>query len=522
MSLILGFGLVAQFLTFILIMQASDVLGVLLNYAAVSFIATIDDQMFYLGKRGWLGDEVERQVRLVCLADEPDPGPKWYRRLAHTIAGVLIFALLVALWIAVVIRQTNGAYLPPVINVEFFVDSNPTFGTFSGNYDIKLESTGIFSSQRAVYTERRSKLAHFGYCSTINAWTWNYDVAQGDFDACDWFARSSQTETYDVITTTVSQWVGKDRVGRTIPLERADISSAVCDETPGFCGQHGTCDSKSHECTCDSGWFGPRCTFREPCSILQLDARLQSTLGTSDRTWSTSYERLIFNSTGASMVYNRPVYVTLTDPPGQVATGEVDTFDIVYFTGRRWAMSYSPFFYNKNRDGDLESFLDFRTESFHAEYSENSATFLSEPVTPTNNNPAPIGLNWFYAGQKIGNSSQAATSSSVGAAFVCAVCDATLNPCFYNGVCMAEGKCECSEGSRGSLCEQPPVGNGKCDPYFNELQFGQDGGDCCRATCESTLRYTCGKDATGFLDTGFFFCKSSEPLQSGEVTGDPL
>mmetsp|Transcript_5910 Transcript_5910/g.14567 ORF Transcript_5910/g.14567 Transcript_5910/m.14567 type:complete len:297 (+) Transcript_5910:1767-2657(+) len=78
MSVILGFGLVAQFLTFILIMQATDVLGVLLNYAAVSFIATIDDQMFFLGKRGWLGNEVERQVRLVCLADEPDPGPKWY------------------------------------------------------------------------------------------------------------------------------------------------------------------------------------------------------------------------------------------------------------------------------------------------------------------------------------------------------------------------------------------------------------------------------------------------------------
>jgi hypothetical protein len=118
---------------------------------------------------------------------------------------------------------------------------------------------------------------------------------------------------------------------------------------------------------------------------------------------------------------------------------------------------------------------------------------------------------------------QAATKQELDLGFVCAECNDQYNPCFYDGVCEpSAGVCTCSDGSKGSLCENPPVGNGRCDPYFNKLEFNMDGGDCCRATCKSSPEYTCGKDDTGFLDTGFFFCESSDPLMTDTIIGEPL
>lgn len=162
-GLILFMGLVAQGLTFVLIMQSSTVLGVLLNYAAVTFVSTIDDRMFYLGKRGWLGQEVEKQVRLVRLADEVDPKPTWYNRLAHTMMLLLIFGSLVVSWVIVVSRQTNGEYLPHKIYINFDDESNAALGTFNGIFHIDYTRHRVFSSDRSLYTESRSRRAHFGY-----------------------------------------------------------------------------------------------------------------------------------------------------------------------------------------------------------------------------------------------------------------------------------------------------------------------------------------------------------------------
>jgi len=163
MGLILSLGLLAQLLTFALIMQSSTVLNVLLNYAAVSFLSTIDDRMFYLGKRGWLGREVEKQVRLVCLADEVDPKPTWYHRLAHTLALLAIFGGLLASWVVVVSKQTNGTYLPSRIMVQFSDEINPALGCFSGKFTSNYRRDRIFSSDKSVYSDLRSDRAHFGY-----------------------------------------------------------------------------------------------------------------------------------------------------------------------------------------------------------------------------------------------------------------------------------------------------------------------------------------------------------------------
>lgn len=331
MWLILLMGMLAQSLTFIMIMQSSDVLGVLLNYAAVSFISTIDNRMFYLGKRGWLGHDVERHVRLVSLADNPDPQPQWYRRFFHSICIVLIFGGLLGAWLYVVDQQTSGNYLPKTLQVDFSDLLNPALGTFSGFYDIYLERTRIFSTSRAVYYERRSKNAYIGYCDEEQAWTFSYND-DGDDDACKWAAKSSTTENFDVVTTTTSLWYGLSDDKRTVPLDRQHIKEWDCS-----CGLHGRCEN--NQCRCDEGYYGYECNFPEPCSSLQIDGRLGS-FQANGRIWSTEFEILRFENRTA-VVYDHPVYVTKKNAnvalvntntgSSGIPRTEANEFDIIFF-----------------------------------------------------------------------------------------------------------------------------------------------------------------------------------------------
>lgn len=514
LGLIFLMGLYAQLLTFIMIMQSSEVLGVLLNYAAVSFISTIDDQAFYLGKRGWFGPDVERHVRLICLADNPDPKPQWYRRMLHSLSITLIFGALLASWVYVVSSQTSGKFLPTSLKVDFSDLVHPSLGTFSGFYDIYLENTAVFSDRRAVYYERRSNKAFFGYCDKEDVWTFIYGAERDQLDACKYSAKSSPTVNFDVVTTTVSQWYGLSENGRTVPLDNQHIEGWDCAERD-LCGAHGFCSD--NRCVCDVGFFGRQCNFPEPCSRLQTDGRLGTFQGI-DRKWSSHFEILRFGNTTAT-VYDKPVYVSRKEQGVSVLWNrDPDDFDIMFFTGRRWAIAFSKSFYNEETDGNFESYL----ANFHGYFSNYSVAFLSEPLDAINDNPSPDGLSWYMANPKRGPGIQTASSQKSSAVLLCAECNSTTNPCYYDGICQVSSECKCSDGSEGGLCEVPPIGNGRCDPYFNSVTFDMDGGDCCRATCESSNEIRCGRDPTGFLELGFFFCESNDPLPSDPINGEPF
>jgi hypothetical protein len=67
------------------------------------------------------------------------------------------------------------------------------------------------------------------------------------------------------------------------------------------------------------------------------------------------------------------------------------------------------------------------------------------------------------------------------AVFMCAICHNISNPCFYDAECRNDGHCECVTGSSGVLCQLAPNRNGRCDPFFNDKVFNDDGGECCES-----------------------------------------
>ena len=118
-------------------------------------------------------------------------------------------------------------------------------------------------------------------------------------------------------------------------------------------------------------------------------------------------------------------------------------------------------------------------------------------------------MHWFAATKKRKGRYQEVDASSKSDAFLlCEICNNSTNPCFYDAVCLDDGKCHCTIGSSGRLCAVAPVQNGLCNPYFNKPEFNYDGGDCCMDTCISTEKYKCGRDATGIFDTGYDNCIS--------------
>ena len=456
-------------------------------------------------------------------------------------------------WLWVVILQQNGNFLCSTILVQFGDDTSVHAGTFSGLYDLKPWSGGI-RAQRVEYIERQSGgKAKFAYCSDIGAWTFSWtedwtrddsDSGALDFDPCEWKARSSETATFDLLRTALSPWFVKNENGGEIKLDPFFMSCNDCGDPDTDCSGRGVC--LDAECTCDDGWFGVGCEFRSPCTRIGKDQRAPDFPAL--RGWSRELDILKDDNLELVEVYHRPVYVQEAKP------GE---FDIIFFTGRRWAATASEFLWDyatyqveeKSAERRLANY--FRNE-FHAHWSKFRVEYLTEPVdfgTPINSE-SPVDLRWTYADTKMNNNTlgmQRSTGTPVMTIFWCTFCDSRANPCLHDGKCGGEGRCQCSPGVVGSLCEDQPTNNGNCDAYFNTAGFAFDGGDCCgsvsrisyiasghaalvqskflvtsagsdvlttlflllctcRKTCNSTANFLCGMEDNGYVSSGYSQC----------------
>ena len=198
-------------------------------------------------------------------------------------------------------------------------------------------------------------------------------------------------------------------------------------------------------------------------------------------------------------------------------------FDILAFTGRRWMATYSEVLTDAGLNiaddpNDKRQLLgQYFMNHFHAYWSDFVASFISEPmdINTEQNSASPVELHWYYAKPKLAVhphevqhiDHSVATLESV---FLCSLCDED-NPCLNEGTCV-DGRCDCLIGSYGAVCQVPPTGNGRCDTQFDIPKYDFDGGDCCESSCISGEVYHCGKDISGFIHLGYFFCNHDADL----------
>jgi len=473
------------------------VVDMLLNFTAMEFVSQLDEVVFFLSDQGLFGKENETNIEKVMTTSYVVHS-KSGRKTRLSLLLIVLLAMLGG-WGVVIHKQQSGVYLCKSVYIQFSDDFVPALGTFSGVYDLRI-GKGVFLPKYFTYIERRSEKAKLGYCNTLESWTLSFDDVDIDSaDPCDWHAKSSETVSFDLTETASSEWSARQN-SREVPLQFFRLICYDCDNNGDLpCSGRGSCEENA--CQCDDGFYGLQCEFEDPCNTLAIDEQFSGFLGTRD--WSTKYNLLQIEDQTVD-VYDHPVYINEYDE---------GLFDVIMFTGRRWVATYSDLLNltseamtNKDPKQALYDYL----MQFHAHFSDFQVAFISEPVDKDTPSDAvtPLAVEWFQADTKKSKMGIqiADANRALDMILLCSVCNDVTNPCRYDGSCV-NGSCNCSVGSSGVLCQIPPIGNGRCDVFFNSARFNYDGGDCCESTCKSSQQYACGKDPTGLVDIGYNFCQ---------------
>jgi hypothetical protein len=106
-------GISVVFVSLIFIVQADNVLDIFLNFAAIEFVATIDDLAYTLAKEGWVGSPIKRFVKKIEEEKIQLPECKldFLRHYARPMSVSVLLAGLYAVWIFLIIQQQTGEFL---------------------------------------------------------------------------------------------------------------------------------------------------------------------------------------------------------------------------------------------------------------------------------------------------------------------------------------------------------------------------------------------------------------------------
>ena len=399
----------------------------------------------------------------------------------------------------VLFQQINGNFQPQNIVLQFSDEVRADLTTYSGKYSLQVNKRKIGPS-RIVYRGDRGD-STIGWCPKHRAWTFGIDRQ----DYCEnIMSVSSKSTTTDISLILNRPWyvISKTDKNRLLPLNRVySQRGCLTDEDCGS-SQQGTC--QQGYCDCQPGYLGLRCQYEETkvCENIKVNELTDNFTGLRRR---VSVEYVVLrNSENGHIVaaYDHPVYIE----PGYLGKGAGEWVDIIVYGGLRWLLTSIQI----PESGKLEHLFG---PSFHASpVTLENIEATTEEVhfnTATDETPVPTNLKWLLPESE--NIFEINPILGINTVLLCKECDDEDNPCAFDNECDSETRsCKCGNGEKGSLCQVIPLGDGKCDRFFNAIEFDMDDGDCCEASCRSSNNHKCGVLETGngidSLSIGFPFC----------------
>jgi Leucine-rich repeat (LRR) protein len=238
---------------------------------------------------------------------------------------------------------------------------------------------------------------------------------------------------------------------------------------------------------------------------------------------SESYNKLLLDS-GTKLfldeAHAHPIYIHNHEE------GNHTVFDLIVFTGRRWVLTDTDHI-DELHDMSIQDLLDLKgvTEFFQkpknihtiAESEQHWVRLLSDIVPHATDSGTPIDLKWYEPeyNRELKYSFPSPRLIPEDIMFECKRCNNSTSKCRNDGVCSANGICQCVNGAFGGHCQDKPLGDSKCNVHFNKKSYDYDGGDCCGGTCDGIecgfdgLHSAFGKKLT-VASFGFEHCNNPE------------
>ena len=497
-------GLFGLAVTFLLIVTSGTVLDVLLNFAAVKFVAGLDEAAFFLAQMGFAGPKNKAEAKVVMETTYKSARLQRHKknRADHiqTAGLMVVFFIVMSFWITLEVHQQGGKYCAKKIIAQFDDQIRPVLGAHSGFYSLQTKPSW-HPADRFQYTEDRAGGGRFAYCQSRREWRF----VVGDGDHCDdafALAKSIETRSMDLLDVAPEMWFVKHTQSDHF-LPMPDFFMDIGCERDADCGGTSAGECRSNVCECENDRFGFRCEYsqNEVCSDIQLDARFELSFP-SVRLLPTSYTAVGNKATA----YERPIFFNN------------DTNDVILFTGVRWAITSLTGIIPTNTTKDktltqsLLQNLDADKTFFAGDITSIDMMSLPLPYQSFDDRwSTPIAIEWeiIPIPGSLDVIELVPTSNPV--QMLCSVCNNDNNLCSFDNTC-SNGQCVCDDRSAGALCQLPPIGDGYCDPKFNAPKFGYDGGDCCSATCVGSQ---CGLPKVGSIPMvriGFPYCKDPSIL----------
>lgn len=420
-------GLLNMMVSFLFIVENSDVLEIFLDFTAVQFVSELDDIGFFIADRGLLPFDLtnvtkhvkgvrmkfKQNIRFVGSSNASASGKK-----VKTGFFCLSALLLYSLWGWVRVLQMQGYFYGlecqrfqvnfEDIPYDFFdyVCSNEDmcplgwvsrsdplrYLSFSDMYIPARDDNNrlVLRNLRPIYYQRGRR--DFGldatnpsppgtifYCKEITAWVFAIEgvsktpnVEQID-DGCSWLLRSQETEALFLNDVPEADWVTWTGI---LTESTVDITCVECSGKPNIeiadCTFHGSCENEV--CKCEYGFMGPQCETCTACKNLNVTY-------TGSSITEAVFFRLDVDDDVSFSSYGRPVYYN--------GLGTEAPLVLLLFTGGEYWLWNILDRRDLTNEDELISFL----ETFHSTWDfreDQRPSFESEVTTSSE----PTGLAW--------------------------------------------------------------------------------------------------------------------------------
>jgi len=244
-------GFMAIIATFLLIVTTSDVIEIILNFAAVNFISTLDEVAFELAKWGKYGPALEEEAKSIENRPIPYCIYRKYKHVRYYMTVVPIGVVLIAFAAAISIwQESENFWVTQTLRIQF--QDSTGLQPYSGCY---LLDPNIRHNKRKNYNsyEENPRPAALGYCKEKRQWKLFKNIGDGEEEGgarnnpClvtreNELAHSAATDYFDVSSSFDDSWFSASGTPLDLYFFESEVGGTdLVDECGSFLN-NGKCD----------------------------------------------------------------------------------------------------------------------------------------------------------------------------------------------------------------------------------------------------------------------------------------